>query len=82
MRPENPPVGIGDLSSGALFTALVVSCVGMGIFLYGKRERRWPQLAAGVVLMVFPYAVPNALPMIGIAVGVIVVLWFLVRAGY
>ena len=31
----------------------------MGLFIYGKRQRRAPHLAIGVVLMVYTYFVPN-----------------------
>ncbi|MCB9878195.1 MAG: hypothetical protein H6835_11405 [Planctomycetes bacterium] len=70
-----------DLSVGSLFTMLVVSSIGLGLYLYGKKQARAPQLVAGVVMMGFPYFVTGALWMSGIAVGVLVAVWFACRAG-
>jgi hypothetical protein len=66
----------------SLFLSLVVSGVGFVLFVYGKKQDRWPQLTAGLVLMVYPYFVGSALPMLLVAAGVIGGLWLAVRAGY
>jgi hypothetical protein len=71
-----------DLSAGNLFASLVVSTVGFGFFLYGKKAGRPPQLAAGVVLMLYPYFVDGALWQCGIAGAVLGGLWLAVRAGW
>jgi hypothetical protein len=70
-----------DFSSSALIASLAVGSVGLGIFLYGKRQSRAPQLVAGIVLMLFPYFVPSAGWMLGIAGGIIAALWLAVRGG-
>jgi hypothetical protein len=75
-------VHFADLSSSALFTALLLSCVGWGLLIYGRKQRRWPQLVAGLALSVFPFFVTTALPMLGMAAGVVVALWWGVRAGF
>ena len=49
-----------DLSAGSLFASLLVSTVGLFLFLYGKKTLRFPQLSSGLVLMIFPYFVPGA----------------------
>jgi len=46
-----------DLSPDGLFASLVIGALGMGIFLYGKRQERYPQLVGGMALMVYPYFV-------------------------
>jgi hypothetical protein len=65
-----------NLDAGSLFASLVISSVGAGIFIYGKKQKRLPHLLAGVALCVYPYFVPGVLPMIAIAVGVVAALWF------
>jgi hypothetical protein len=70
-----------DLSTASLFANLVVSTIGFGIFLYGKKERRPPQLITGVLLMVFPYFVGSASWMLAIAAAMIAAMWFAVRRG-
>jgi hypothetical protein len=67
---------------GYLFSSMFVSTIGFGLFMYGKKQERMPQLAAGVVLAVFPMFVTGVALMIGIAVAILAGLTFLVRAGY
>lgn len=43
-----------------LFWGLLVSSVGLGYFIYGKRQRAPVPLVCGLVLMVFPYFVSSA----------------------
>jgi hypothetical protein len=51
-----------DLSAAEIVAAFVVSTVGFGLFLYGKKERRVPQLVAGLAMMLGPYVVGGATP--------------------
>lgn len=43
-----------DMSGPALIAGLVLSSIGLGLFLYGKKQRRAPQLGGGVLLMLLP----------------------------
>jgi hypothetical protein len=43
----------------------------MGFFMYGRRQRRAPHLAVGVLLMVYPYFVSNVALML--VIGVVLV---------
>lgn len=64
-----------------MIAGFVVSTIGLGIFLYGRKQRRPPQLVAGSLMMVLPFAVPGALWIwIGGAVA-IGTTWVAVRAG-
>lgn len=65
-----------------LFASLAIGSVGVGLFIYGKKQGRWPQLLAGCVLSVYPYFVNSLGWMIGIAVAVIGALVLAVRAGW
>jgi hypothetical protein len=49
----------------------VVGSVGLGFFMYGKRQQRIPHLVVGIVLMVFPYLVSSVSLMAIIAAGLI-----------
>jgi hypothetical protein len=65
-----------------LFLSLIPGGAGFVLFVYGKKQQRWPQLAAGVAFMVYPYfatTVPS-LTLVGVALGV--ALWLAVRAGW
>ena len=70
-----------DLSAGSLFASLFVSTVGFGLFLYGKKATRVPQLAVGLAMMVYPYFVVSAAWSLGIFGALCAGLFLLVRAG-
>lgn len=70
-----------DLSAGALFSSLVVSSIGLALFLYGKREQRWPQLVGGMLLMGGPYFTGGALGTVAFGAVVGIAIWLAARAG-
>ena len=63
------------MNPSTLFAAVVIGSVGLGLFVYGKKQRRVPHLGAGVLLMVYPYFVPGLGATIGIAAGVLALLY-------
>jgi hypothetical protein len=69
-------------SAAALFASLVVSTVGMGLFMYGKKLHRMPQVAGGLVLMVGPYFLPGAFSILGFGAAVVAGVWTASRAGW
>ena len=70
---------LGDGNS--LLLSLLIGCVGFVCFAYGKKQQRFPQMIAGVVLCVYPYFVSNLLLMAGIGVLVLALLAVAVRLG-
>jgi len=70
-----------DFSAGWLFATLLVSSVGMGLFLYGKKQARTPQLFAGLVLMIYPGFISSAAAMLAIGAALLGGLVLAVRAG-
>lgn len=60
----------------------MVSGVGFVLFSYGRKMGRLPQVVGGLILMVFPYFVPNVLLMLGIATALCLLLYGALRAGY
>lgn len=71
-----------DLSAGSLMASLLVSSVGFGVFLFGKKQMRPPQLIAGGALMAYPYFLSDPLPMLGVAALLLLGLYGALRAGY
>ena len=59
-----------------------VSTIGWGIFRYGKKQERVPQIVCGLALMVYPYFTPGAWPLLGAGAAIAVGLWYVVRLGY
>jgi hypothetical protein len=65
-----------------LILDLVIGGVGFVLFVYGKKQQRWPQMAAGVLFMVYPYFVSTVGAMIGVGLVLGAGLWWAVRSGY
>ena len=64
-----------------LIASLIVSSIGFVAFSYGKRQRRVPQVVAGLLLMVFPYAVPQVPLMAAIAGVLLAAMGVAIRLG-
>jgi hypothetical protein len=43
----------------ALFVGMIVSAVGVGYIMYGRRQTRFVPVIAGVVLCIYPYFVDD-----------------------
>ena len=59
------------MSGNALLASVLVGSIGLGLFVYGKRQRRVPHAVAGLVLMVYPYFVPSVALMLVIAAALL-----------
>lgn len=70
-----------DLSPGPLLASFLVSTIGFGVFLYGKKQTRGPQLVAGLVLMVVPGFLGSAFGILALGGVVLGALWGALRAG-
>jgi hypothetical protein len=70
-----------DVSAGPMIASLMVSVVGFAIFWFGRKQRRVPHLAAGILLMVFPYFISSTLLILGIGALLGGGLWLAVRLG-
>jgi hypothetical protein len=70
-----------DLEAGSLVASLIISAIGFIVFGYGRRLQRLPQVIVGLVLMGFPYLVPNVLVMSVIAAALLGGLWLATRFG-
>jgi hypothetical protein len=65
-----------------LFLSLIPGGVGFVLFTYGKKQDRWPYLAAGVAYMIYPYFAETILGLVGVGIALGVALWLAVRAGW
>ena len=53
----------------ALFSSIIIGCIGMGVFIYGKKQANVWCLLGGAILCIFPYFVTSLLAMWGITVA-------------
>ena len=65
-----------------LFLSMIPSGIGFVLFVYGKKQQRWPQLVAGLVLTVYPYLATSVTSLVVIGTAICVALWLAVRAGW
>ena len=71
-----------SLDPATLFASLMISAVGFAIFLYGKKQRRAPQLVAGIVLMGYSYFVSSVGWMLAIGAAIVAALFAAVHFGW
>jgi hypothetical protein len=75
------PVDLNFGDGSSLILSLVIGCFGFVCFAYGKRQQRFPQMLAGVILSVYPYFVSNLILMAAIAVAILALLGVAIRLG-
>lgn len=68
-----------ELDMGMLMSAMLIGAVGMGLFIYGKKQTNIQVLALGLAFMVYPYFVHSVLWMWVIAVAAIAGIYALAR---
>jgi hypothetical protein len=61
---------------GVLLWGLLFSSIGLGFFLYGKKQRAAVPLVCGLVLMIYPYFIPNVIALVAIGVVLTAVPYF------
>lgn len=65
-----------------LFLSLIPGGVGFVLFVYGKKQERWPQLVAGLLLLVYPYFTESLWSLVGIGAAIGAGLWMALRLGW
>jgi hypothetical protein len=60
----------------SLLWGLLFGSVGLGFFIYGKRQKAVVPLVCGLVLMVFPYFISNTIVLIAIGVALMALPYF------
>jgi hypothetical protein len=70
-----------EFDAGYLFASMCVSSVGFVLLSYGKSQRRFPHMATGFVLLVYPYFVSGVASMLAIAAALLGLLAAAVRFG-
>jgi hypothetical protein len=62
-----------------LLLSLVPSGIGFVLFVYGKKQGRWPYLVAGLALMAYTYVATTLTMLVGIGLLIGIGLWYAVR---
>ncbi len=67
-----------DLNASYLFWDVLFSAIGLGFFMYGKKQQAMVPLVCGLLLMVFPYFVTDTLWLVVIG-GILVATPYFLR---
>jgi hypothetical protein len=66
-----------DAMPAVLLWGLLVGSIGLGYFIYGRKQSASGPLVCGLALMVFPYFVSNVPLLVGIGIVLIAIPYFL-----
>jgi hypothetical protein len=65
------------MNSTALFLGLIFSSIGLGYFIYGKKQKMTMPFICGIALMIFPYFIENNLLISAIGIILSLIPWFI-----
>jgi hypothetical protein len=71
-----------DLDPTWLFLSLIPGGVGFVLMVYGKKQGRWPQAAAGLLFMAYPYFTSSLTGLVGVGAAIGLALYFALQAGW
>ncbi len=70
------------LNANFLFASLIWGSVGVGLFIYGKKQQSLIPLFGGIAMVAGSYLISSALYMSLVSVGILGTIYFLYRQGY
>lgn len=65
------------MSASLLLWGVLFSSVGMGYFIYGKKQNATVPLMCGIALMIIPYFITNVMVMVLLCAALIAVPYFI-----
>ena len=65
-----------------MLLSLIPGGVGFVMFVYGKKQQRWPILGFGLAFIVYPYFTESVATMVGVGVVLGALFWIALRMGY
>lgn len=64
------------MTTSLLLWGLLFGSIGLGFFLYGKKQRRVVPLVCGLALMIFPYFVSDIILIVVVGIVLIAIPYF------
>ncbi|MFA7254476.1 MAG: amino acid transport protein [Candidatus Omnitrophota bacterium] len=58
-----------------IFASIIFGSIGLGAFIYGKKQSNLKALVIGVVLMIYPYFMQNPIALFATGTGLTVLLF-------
>jgi hypothetical protein len=70
------------LSGSYLFASLLWGSIGLGYFIYGKKQQSFSAMTGGILMMALAYFIGSALAMSVVSLIIIASVFVLVKKGY
>jgi membrane protein DedA with SNARE-associated domain len=64
------------MNTSQLLWGLLFSSIGLGFFLYGKKQRAVVPVVCGLAMMIYPYFIPNVVALVAIGLVLTAVPYF------
>jgi hypothetical protein len=71
-----------NIDSTWLMLSLIPSGIGLVLFVYGKKQGRWPQLAGGLLFMIYPYFTQSVAALLGVGIALAGAIYYVLQAGW
>lgn len=65
------------MDATALFLGVLFSSIGLGFFIYGRKQQKPVPLLCGLTLMIYPYFVSTTLPLFAVGTVLTVLPYFI-----
>jgi len=65
------------LQTSSLLWGLLFGSIGLGFFVYGRRQKVVVPLVCGLALMIFPYFVPNTVLLVMVGLVLMAIPYFI-----
>jgi hypothetical protein len=65
-----------------MFVSLVPGGIGFVLFVYGRKQGRWPHMVAGLAFMAYPYFASTLTVLVAIGGMIGGGLWYALRMGW
>jgi predicted membrane protein len=64
------------MNAWPLFWGMIFGAIGVGFFVYGKKQAAFVPLLCGLALMIFPYFVSNTYVLVAVGIVLIAIPYF------
>jgi len=71
-----------DFNANFLFASLLWGSIGVGYFIYGKKQRLWPPMVGGIAMIIVSYFVASVWLMSLASIAIMAGVYMLIKRGY
>lgn len=65
------------MNTATLLWGLLFGSIGLGFFVYGRRQKAVVPLLAGLALMIFPYFISNTIALVTLGIVLMAIPYFI-----